>query len=196
MERRCEFTPAGADEHPLARDRVGNGTVVMDEGGVKGHAIHVEGHRGELDAEGEVMPLTVAHLQGPLMHYKKWILDWQHRSTLFFYSGHLRYCTKKSHWPWKVFMPKDRSIKINPFAMANRTDITWNYLSQIFLLKMFCLWCFSRFSKKKKRKKNWQRPENYQRNWLSYRGLMGRGTTSHALCAQSCGSQKRDCTMH
>lgn len=44
MERRCVFTPAGADEHPLARDWVGYGAVVVDEGRVKGHAVHVEGH--------------------------------------------------------------------------------------------------------------------------------------------------------
>lgn len=38
------LTPAGADEHPLAGDRVGDGSVVVDEGGVEGHTVHVQGH--------------------------------------------------------------------------------------------------------------------------------------------------------
>lgn len=38
------FTPAGADEHPLAGGRVGNGSVVMDQGGVEGHTVDVQGH--------------------------------------------------------------------------------------------------------------------------------------------------------
>lgn len=50
-KRKSEFTPAGTDEHPLARDGVGYCTIVMDKGRVKGHAVHVEGHRGKLDAE-------------------------------------------------------------------------------------------------------------------------------------------------
>lgn len=58
------LTPAGADEHPLAGGGVGDGSVVMDEGGVEGHTIHIEGHRGELDTEWKVMPLTVTHLLG------------------------------------------------------------------------------------------------------------------------------------
>lgn len=45
------LTPAGADEHPLAGDGVGDGSVVVDEGGVEGHAVDIQGHRGELDAE-------------------------------------------------------------------------------------------------------------------------------------------------
>lgn len=46
-----DFTPAGADEHSLARGGVRDGSVVVDEGGVKCHAIDVQGHRGELDTE-------------------------------------------------------------------------------------------------------------------------------------------------
>lgn len=38
------FTPAGADKHPLAGGRVGDGSVVMDEGGVEGHTIDIQGH--------------------------------------------------------------------------------------------------------------------------------------------------------
>lgn len=38
------FTPAGADEHPLAGGGVGDGSVVMDEGRVEGHAIDIQGH--------------------------------------------------------------------------------------------------------------------------------------------------------
>lgn len=45
------FTPAGADEHPLAGGGVGDGSVVMDEGRVEGHAIDIQGHRRKLDAE-------------------------------------------------------------------------------------------------------------------------------------------------
>ena len=36
-----EFTPAGADGHPLTGGRVGDGPVVVDEGRVKGHSVHV-----------------------------------------------------------------------------------------------------------------------------------------------------------
>ena len=56
------LTPASADNHSLMGGGVGNGTVVVDEGGVEGHPVYVQGHRGELDAERQVMPLTVTHL--------------------------------------------------------------------------------------------------------------------------------------
>lgn len=56
------FTPAGADEHPLAGGGVGDGSIVMDEGRVEGHAIDIQGHRWKLDAEWKMMPLTVTHL--------------------------------------------------------------------------------------------------------------------------------------
>lgn len=56
------LTPTGTDDHPLTGDRVGDGAVIVDEGGVKGHSINVQGHRGELDTERQVMPLTVTHL--------------------------------------------------------------------------------------------------------------------------------------
>lgn len=55
-------TPAGADEHPLAGGGVGDGSVVVDEGGVEGHTVDVQGHWGELDTEWKMMPLTVTHL--------------------------------------------------------------------------------------------------------------------------------------
>lgn len=58
------FTPAGANKHPLAGGRVGDGSIVMDECGVEGHAINVQGHRGELDTERKMMPLAVTHLLG------------------------------------------------------------------------------------------------------------------------------------
>lgn len=57
------FTPAGTNEHPLTGSRVGDGSVVVNESGVKGHTVHIESHRRELDTEGEMMPLTVTHLQ-------------------------------------------------------------------------------------------------------------------------------------
>lgn len=59
--RQC-LTPAGSDDHPLAGLRVGDGSVVMDESGIEGHAIHIQSHGRELDAEGEMMPLAVTHL--------------------------------------------------------------------------------------------------------------------------------------
>lgn len=56
------LTPAGTDEHALTRGGVRDGSVVVDEGGVKGHSIHVKGHWWELDAEWKMMPLAVTHL--------------------------------------------------------------------------------------------------------------------------------------
>lgn len=56
------LTPAGTDEHSLTGSWVGDGTVVMDEGGVKGHSIYIQGYWGELDTQGKMMPLTVTHL--------------------------------------------------------------------------------------------------------------------------------------
>lgn len=52
MYFRCGFTehkfqcltPAGTNEHPLAGGRVGDGAIVMDEGRVECHAVHVKGH--------------------------------------------------------------------------------------------------------------------------------------------------------
>lgn len=38
---RHELTPAGADDHPLTGGGVGDGAVVVDQGGVKGHTINV-----------------------------------------------------------------------------------------------------------------------------------------------------------
>lgn len=57
-----KFTPAGADEHPLTGCRVGDGPIVMNESGVKGHTVHIESHRWELDTERKVVPLAVTHL--------------------------------------------------------------------------------------------------------------------------------------
>lgn len=37
-------TPAGTDEHPLTGRRVRDGAVVMDEGRVKGDAVHIQRH--------------------------------------------------------------------------------------------------------------------------------------------------------
>lgn len=50
----CKFpcvTPGGSNEHPLAGGRVGDGSVVVDESRVKGHAVDIQRHGGELDAE-------------------------------------------------------------------------------------------------------------------------------------------------
>lgn len=72
MERRIQFcfgffgfffTPAGADSHPLTGGGVGDGSVVVDQGGVESHAVDVQGHRGKLHAERKVMPLAVTHLE-------------------------------------------------------------------------------------------------------------------------------------
>lgn len=57
-----KITPACSDDQPLVWCWVGDGSVVMDERGVKGHTIHVECNRGELHTKGQVMPLTVTHL--------------------------------------------------------------------------------------------------------------------------------------
>lgn len=45
------FTPAGADGHPLTGGGVGDGSVVVDQGGVESHAVDIQGHRGKLHAE-------------------------------------------------------------------------------------------------------------------------------------------------
>ena len=55
-------TPACANDNTLMRSRVGNHAIVMDKGGVEGHTINVESDGGELDTQGEVMPLAVTHL--------------------------------------------------------------------------------------------------------------------------------------
>lgn len=57
-------TPACADHHSLTRGGAGDDSVVMDERRVKGHAIDIESDRGELDTQGQMMPLTVTHLGG------------------------------------------------------------------------------------------------------------------------------------
>ena len=56
------LTPAGPDDHPLAGGGVRDGSVVMDECRVKGHTVHIQSDGRELDAERQVMPLTVTHL--------------------------------------------------------------------------------------------------------------------------------------
>lgn len=55
-------TPARSDDQSLARGGTRDGTTVVYECRVEGHAVHIESDRGELDTEGEVMPFAVAHL--------------------------------------------------------------------------------------------------------------------------------------
>lgn len=51
--RQAGARPAGSDDQPLVWCRVGDGSIVMDECRVKGHAIHVECDRGELHTKGQ-----------------------------------------------------------------------------------------------------------------------------------------------
>lgn len=52
----------GSDDQPLVWCGVGNGSVVVDESRVKRYTIHIEGDRGELDTQRQMMPLAVTHL--------------------------------------------------------------------------------------------------------------------------------------
>lgn len=70
------------------------------------------------------------------MYYKNWILGGQY-GTMDFPSGQSRYCSKKSHWPWKHFFLIDCDSK-----------------------KCFHLWFFRKKKSIKKKRNSRKSPEN------------------------------------